>query len=214
MADDKYRLLVAAQYLNASNALFGGLKSQQAKNDFYFLVTLRSFLEYTVRGVWFLAWATEEQVQAVKTLTFDRPGSPGLATMDAMINEALGLGRFSSLNNPVPDIENDSLLNGLHALTHGNPISVRMLAFGVDKIFQTEMLLLKAQTNLDVFRILVYRRILGEELSDIWRMLSTIHNQPPVLRTNVLIAAKQVKDAGLTSEILKEPDEMPDGIGK
>ena len=63
---EKYRLLVAVQYLNASDLLFAGLKRQQGNNNFHFVVTMRSFIEYTRRGIWFLAWATDEQVQAVK----------------------------------------------------------------------------------------------------------------------------------------------------
>ncbi|MGA7622127.1 MAG: hypothetical protein WB630_09695 [Candidatus Acidiferrales bacterium] len=62
---DKYRLLVAVQYLNASDAIFAGLKRQQGTNDFHFVGTMRSFIEYTRRGTWFLAWASEKQVQAV-----------------------------------------------------------------------------------------------------------------------------------------------------
>src|SRR5271170_4432638 len=114
------------QYLNASVALFNGLKQQQPINSFYFLVTLRSFIGYTRRGVWFLAWASEEKVLAVKKLTFDKPGSPDIVSMDAKINKALGLGDFRPLANPIKDINNEPFINCLHALTHGNPISVRM----------------------------------------------------------------------------------------
>ena len=93
LTPDKYRLFVAIQYLNASAALYEGLKRQQGTNNFHFVVTMRSFIEYTRRGIWFLAWANNEKVEAVKKLTFDKPGSPGLGKMDAMIHEALGLGR-------------------------------------------------------------------------------------------------------------------------
>jgi hypothetical protein len=34
MTTDQYRHFVAVQYLNASNALFEGLKTQQGKNSF------------------------------------------------------------------------------------------------------------------------------------------------------------------------------------
>ena len=195
---EEYRQLVAVQYLNASNAIFEGLKSQQAANLFHFVVTLRSFIEYTRRGIWFLAWATEDQLRSVKKLTFDKPGSPGLAAMDKMINEALGEGRVSHLMKPVKDINNEPFLNLLHALTHGNPISVRMLTFGVDKIFQTDKLLLRAETDLNLFRVLLYRRMLGQELSDIWKMLVPIHNEPDTMRTNAMIAARQAKEAGVS----------------
>jgi|SRR5579863_1906796 len=155
---DQYRKFVAVQYLNASAFLFEGMKSQQGKNDFHFVVTMRSFVEYTRRGIWFLAWATDEQLGRMNKLTFRASGSPGIAGMDAMINEALGLGKVSHLMRPVKDINNEPFLHCLHALTHGNPISVRMVAFGVDKMFQTNMLLVRAETDLNLFRILLYRR--------------------------------------------------------
>jgi hypothetical protein len=91
MTLDQYRKFVAVQYLNASAFLFEGLKSQQGKTDFHFAVTMRSFIEYTRRGIWFLAWATDQQLRGVKNLTFQASGSPGIAKMDAMISEALGL---------------------------------------------------------------------------------------------------------------------------
>ena len=195
---EQYRKFVAVQYLNASAFLYDGLKCQQGKNDFHFVVSMRSFIEYTRRGIWFLAWASDEQVRAVKKLTFQKPGSPGVAAMDKLINEALGLGKVSHLMAPVRDINNEPFLDCLHALTHGNPISVRMVAFGVDKMFKTNMLLIRAETDLNLFRILLYRRMLGEELKNIWKMLGGIHNQPDTIRTNVRIAAHLVKQAGLT----------------
>jgi hypothetical protein len=109
---DQYRKFVAIQYLNASAFLFEGMKSQQGKNDFHFVVTMRSFVEYTRRGIWFLAWATDKQLRDVNKL--------------------------------------------------------------------------------------LYRRMLGEELRNIWKMLGTIHNQPDTMRTNVQIAAHLVKQAGLS----------------
>ena len=197
MKPNEYRLFVAVQYLNASNALFDGLKRQQGINNFHFVVTMRSFIEYTRRGIWFLAWATDKQVEAVKKLTFDKPGSPGLAAMDSMIREALGHGKVSPLNAPVKEINREPFINLLHALTHGNPVSVRMLSFGLDKIFQTDNLLLRAEADLNLFRVLLYRRMLGEELKDIWKMLAGIHNEPETMRANARIAAHQVKQAGL-----------------
>ena len=159
---------------------------------------MRSFIEYTRRGIWFLAWATDQQLRGVKKLTFQASGSPGIAKMDVLINEALGVGKITHLMNPVKDINNEPFLHCLHALTHGNPISVRMVAFGVDKIFQTDKLLIRAETDLHLFRILLYRRMLGEELKNTWKMLGSIHNQPDAMRTNVQIAARLVKQAGLT----------------
>ncbi|SRR6266478_3374609 len=203
MTTDQYRKFVAVQYLNASICLFEGLKAQQGKNDFHFVTTMRSFIEYTRRGVWFLAWATDDQVRAVKKMTFKASGSPGIEKMDIKINEALGLGKISHLMGPVKGINNEPFLHLLHALTHGNPISVRIVAFGVDKIFQTNMLLLRAETDLNLFRILLYRRMLGEELKDIWKMLGTIHNQPETMKANVMIAAELVNKAGLVDSFPK-----------
>jgi hypothetical protein len=192
-----YRLQIAVWYLGGSNSLFSGLKSQQGKNDFHFVVTLRSFIEYTRRGVWFLAWATDQQVEAVKKLTFDKSGSPGPAAMDVMINEALGRGKVCPLRNPISGINDEPFINCLHALTHGNPISVRMLAHGLEKIFQTDKLLQKAESDLNLFRVLIYRRMLGEELIDIWKMLGAIYHDPEALRASAITAANQVKDSGI-----------------
>jgi hypothetical protein len=194
---DKYRLLVAVRYLNAADSLYSGLKTQQGKNDFHFVVTTRSFIEYTRRGIWFLAFASEKKLMDAGKVTFDRPGSPSLADMDKEINAALGRGHISHLLDPVPPIDNEPFINCLHALTHGNPISVRMFGFGMDKMFQTGKMLLRAETDLHLFRILLYRRMLGEKLKDIWKMLSTIHGQPDTMRTNAKNAALQVKAAGL-----------------
>jgi hypothetical protein len=151
----KYRLLVAIRYLNASEAIFNGLKTQQGKNDFHFLVTVRSFIEYSRRGIWFLVWAMDSEVEIAEKLTFNSASSPSLANMDKMINDALGKGPISYLLDPVAPINNEPFLHSLHALTHGNPISVRMLGFGLDKIFQTNMLLLRAELELNWFRVLL-----------------------------------------------------------
>lgn len=117
----KYRLLVAIRYLNASRLLFEGMEQQLGMNNFHLLVTLRSFIEYQRRGIWFLAWASQEKLNVAETPTFDQAGSPKLGRMDEMINEALGLEKVSYLLNKVPHV-NEPFLNCLHTLTHGNPI--------------------------------------------------------------------------------------------
>ncbi|MGA7622128.1 MAG: hypothetical protein WB630_09690 [Candidatus Acidiferrales bacterium] len=109
-----------------------------------------------------------------------------------MINEALGLGKVWYLNAPVKEVNGEPFIDCLHALTHGNPISVRMLSFGLDGIFKTNMLLLRAETDLNLFRILLYLRMLGEEFKDIWKMLASIHNQSETMKTNANIAAHLV----------------------
>lgn len=114
MTTEQYRKFVAFQYLNASTFLYKGLKSQQGKNDRHFVVTLRSFIEYTRRGIWLLAWATREQVSVFEKLTFQNPRSPSVARMDELINDGLGLGKVSHLLDPVEDVNNEPFLNCLH----------------------------------------------------------------------------------------------------
>jgi hypothetical protein len=188
----QYRLLVAIRYLNASSALFAGM---QSTNDLHFLVTLRSFIEYTRRGIWFLAWAKERKLKHAEKLTFQQGGSPDLVAMDMMLNEAIGNGKVCYLKQVVP-LVNEPFLDCLHALTHGNPISVRMLGIGLQKIFQKDKLLLRAQMELNWFDILVCRRALGEPLEVIWKLLGPISNQPDAVKQNAKIAALQVKKAG------------------
>jgi hypothetical protein len=200
---EQLQLLTATQYLNASEWIFRGLKEQHKNNIFHFTITLRSFIEYTRRGIWFLCWANHEKLKEARQLTFEKPGSPALATMDEMINEALGKGRVSHLMSVLQGI-NEPLLHCLHALTHGNPISTRMIAFGLDRIFNVEMLLQRAEADLGLFRILLYRRMLGQEQKEIWKILSAIHNRPHDLRANVLIAAQLLRESG-KAETLLEP---------
>ncbi len=199
---DQARLFIAVQYLNASNLIFQGLKRQHKDNIFHFVISLRSFIEYTRRGIWFLCWANPEKVKEARNLTFERPGSPSLVKMDEMISEALGKGKASPLTMILPGI-NEPFINGLHALTHGNPISARMIAFGLEKIFNTEMLLLRAQTDLGLFRILLYRKMVGEKQKDIWKILSTIHNRPGDVLANEKIAAHLLKQSGMVEQVFK-----------
>jgi hypothetical protein len=192
-----YRQLVAIRYLNASEAIWNGLQRQCGSNEFHFLVTLRSFIEYTRRGIWFLAWASEEKLKKAEHLTFKDAGSPPLSTMDALLNEALGQGKVSPLMNLVP-VVNEPFLHCLHALTHGNPISVRMIGMGLESIFDTKNLLARAELDLGIFRILLYRHMSGEEIGGIWAMLSTIHNRPNDIKASVMIAAHVLKQSGKT----------------
>ncbi len=192
---DQGRLFIALQYLNASDLIFAGLKRQHKDNMFHFVISLRSFIEYTRRGTWFLCWANHDKIKEARDLTFEKPGSPPLVKMDEMINEALGKGKVSSLTTIMTGI-NEPLINGLHALTHGNPISVRMISFGLEKIFNTEMLLVRAQTDLGLFRILLYRKMLGEKQKDIWKILSAIHNSPADVQANEKIAEHLLKQSG------------------
>jgi hypothetical protein len=192
---DQYRNVLASQYLAASEALFSGLQNQKGANDFHFVVTLRSFIEYTRRGIWFLVWATEADLLKAGKATFQRPNSPPLATMDALISEALGDGKTSHLKQKLPGI-NEPFIDCLHALTHGNPISARMLVIGLKGIFDIDGLLARAEVDLGVFRILLYRNMLGQDFDSIWKILGPIHNQPDAMRANVFIAAHQLKASG------------------
>jgi hypothetical protein len=107
---EKYRLLVAIRYLNSSEDIWKGLKRQRGVNDFHFLITLRSFIEYARRGIWFLAWADEKTLKAAEKATFQRPESPGIIQMDKMINGALGLGKFHTLQRTFLASMNRSLI--------------------------------------------------------------------------------------------------------
>lgn len=199
LTGNQYRLLVAVRYLNASDELFKGLKQLQGGNDFHFVVTMRSFIEYTRRGIWFLVWAKDARLEVAEKLTFDRSGIPNISDIYKIINTALGNGSISHLLTPIPPINNEPFINALHALTHGNPISVRMFGFGLSKMFKTDKLLQRAELELDWFRMLLYRRILGDEFAAIWKLIAPIQNDPVAMRKLVLEAAKSVKDAGLAA---------------
>ncbi len=199
LSKDKYRLFVATQYLNASAAIYEGLKRQRGVNNFHFLVSVRSFIEYTRRGIWFLMWANAEKLQEATKLTFERPGSPNLVKMDSMINEKLGNGRQSALERNAPGIK-EPFIDCLHALTHGNPICVRMIAHGLEKSFDIAGLTFRAEADLNIFKILLYRRMLGESPKSIWQMLTTMHNRPDELTANARIAAQLLKNSGKFDE--------------
>jgi len=200
--ENQYRLLVAVRYLNASEAICEGLQRQRGVNDFHFLVTLRSFIEYTKRGMWFLVWATDDTLKDAERNTFERVKSPSLVKMDAMINDALGKGSMSHLMDKVPGID-EPFLDCLHALTHGNPISVRMIGFGLERIFNTQGLLARVELELGVFKILLYRRMLGEDFCAIWKILTAIHDRPGDVQANVLIAADLLKKSGRAPSSVK-----------
>jgi hypothetical protein len=208
---EQYRQLVALRYLNASESLLEGLKTQQGTNDLHFLVTLRSFIEYTKRGIWFLAWASDQKLASAEKLAFQRSGSPNLARMDEMVNNALGLGKVSHLLTKVQGV-NEPFLDCLHALTHGNPISVRMFGIGLQKIFQTDKLAKRAEMELNTFRILVYRRILGEPLDSIWKAIRPINNRPDDIRKMALTAGIALKTSGLAKAF--EPVPNPPSVAR
>lgn len=199
---DQARLFIALQYLNASDLIFSGLKRQHKDNTFHFVISLRSFIEYTRRGIWFLCWANQDKLKEARKLTFEKPGSPPLVKMDEMINNALGKSGASPLTAIMAGI-NEPFIAGLHALTHGNPISVRMISFGLDRIFNTEMLLVRADTDLNYFRILLYRKMLGEKQVDIFKNLGPIHDRPAEVAANMKEAAFLLRKSGLADQVFK-----------
>lgn len=66
------RLFIALQYMNASEFILKGLRQQRENNVFHFVITLRSFIEYTRRGMWFLCWANREKLKAARKPTFSK----------------------------------------------------------------------------------------------------------------------------------------------
>ncbi len=197
---DQQRLLIAMQYLTASNLIFAGLERQHKDNKFHFVISLRSFIEYTRRGTWFLCWANQDQLKAARKMTFEKPGSPNLVKLDEMINRALGKGAVSPLTTKLAGI-NESMINCLHALTHGNPISARMISYGLEKLFNIEMLLVRAHADLGIFRILLYRRMLGEQQKAIWKLLSGIHNRPAEIQACLNESVFLLKQSGKADKV-------------
>lgn len=193
-----YRLLVAIRYLNASDLLLKGMKAlYQDNNPFHFLVSLRSFIEYTRRGTWFLVWASNEQLKKAEHLTFKEPGSPPLAKMDAMLFKSMGT--VSHITDIV-DGFNEPFINLLHALTHGNPISVRFLAMELTTIFDIPAFLERAEHEQNIFRLLVYRRVLKMPQADIWNLLKAAYDKPELLKQEVLKAAAELRQSGIPIE--------------
>jgi hypothetical protein len=188
---------------DSCSRVFRGYEEAAWREQFPSIGHSAQLIEYQRRGIWFLAWASQEKLNVAEKLTFDQAGSPKISRMDEMINEALGLGKVCHLLNNVP-LVNDKFLNCLHALTHGNPISVRMLGVGLDKIFQPDKLLIRAEMELNMFHTLVYRRALGEELKSIWSTLAPIHDRPDSVRTLAKTAGMDVKKEGGLERLLEQ----------
>ena len=192
---EDYRLLVGARYLSASYRLLEGMRAVPHENPFHFLVSLRSFIEYTRRGIWFLVWASDDQLRNAEHLTFKQAGSPPLITMDAMLNKAMGAGNKSHLNIVVDGV-NEPFIQCLHALTHGNPISVRFIAMDITRVFDIPKFLARAEHELNIFKLLFYRRVTKMPQNDIWKLLAPIHDKPQPLHEEVIKAAADVKEQG------------------
>lgn len=197
---EDYRLLVGIRYLNASDLLLKGMKAlYQDDNPFHFLVSLRSFIEYTRRGIWFLVWASDDQLKKAEHLTFKQAGSPPLAKMDAMLTEAMGAGNVSHLTDIVGGF-NEPFIDCLHALTHGNPVSVRFPAMELTKLFDIPKFVGRAEYEQNVFRLLVYRRVLKMPQDEIWKLLKSLRDNPALLLQEVMKAAADLKQSGIPIE--------------
>jgi hypothetical protein len=195
----EYRLLVGIPYLNAGDLLLKGMKTLHKDNPFHFLVSLRSFIEYNRRGIWFLMWASEKQLRKAEHLTFKQAGSPPLTRMDAMLCEAMGAGKVSHLEDIVGGF-NEPFIDALHALTHGNPISVRFPTMKLTKIFDIPQILARAEHEQNIFRLLLYRRLIKMPDADIWTLLKPIHDKPQLLQQEVLKAGDDLTKSGVKIE--------------
>ena len=187
----QFRKVVAVQYINASSEILRGMKQLVGANNFLVLVCFRSFIEYTRRGIWLLFFAKTKSLLATRKLSFMESGTD-IITADKRISKSLGRGEVSGLLDPVAGV-GEPFMNCLHALTHGNPIMTRMLAFGLDKCFNTPMLVVKAEAEYHMFLILLGRQLLGQDSEVTWKTLSTIYNRPNDLRDNARIVVHLLK---------------------
>ena len=193
-----FRKLVAVQYINATREIFRGMKQLVGSNNFLVLVCLRSFIEYTRRGIWLLFFAKAESVLATRNLSFMESGTD-IITADEQIVTRLQLGDVSLFFEPVPGV-GEPFIKCLHALTHGNPIITRVLAFGLDKYFNTPMLVARAEVDYHV--TLVGRQLLGQNSEVAWKTLTAIHKNPDDMRANALIVADLLRKRGDLENIL------------
>lgn len=185
--ESQFRKLVAVQYINATSEILRGMKQLVGSNNFLVLVCLRSFIEYTRRGIWLLFFAKTDSLLATRKLSFMENGTD-VITADKRISQSLELGDISSLLDPVPGI-GEPFIKCLHALTHGNPIITRILAFGLDNYFNTPMLVARAEMDYYMFLILLGRQLLGQSSDVTWKTLTAIRNNPGDMRANALIVS-------------------------
>jgi hypothetical protein len=203
----QYRKFVAIQFLNASGAILQGMKRLLGWNDFLALISLRSFIEYTRRGVWLLFFAKTKSLMATRNLSFMESGAD-LITMDKRYNQALGLGEISYLQTLVAGI-NEPFIDCLHALTHGNPIIARAASVGLDSVFNAKMLVLRAEMEHHMFLILLGRQLLGQDPQTTWKKLAEINNKPDEVRANAEIVGRLLKEAGIESLLLNPVKDSP-----
>jgi hypothetical protein len=140
-------------------------------------------------------WASNAQLKEAEHLTFKQAGSPPLTKMDAMLNKAMGAGKVSHLTVIVDGV-NEPFIECLHALTHGNPVSVRFIAMDLALIFDLPRILARAEHELNIFRLLLYRRVAGMPQNDVWKLLTPVHDKPQLLYEEVLKAAADVHKQG------------------
>lgn len=191
----EYRKLVAIRYLNASEKLMTAMKAELGFHDFHILVTLRSFIEYTRKGIWFLVWAKDPALRKCETISFRDPGTPSLERVDQLIQQELGNGKKSPLSAQVKGV-NESFIHLLHALTHGNPFSVRLDPMGLNQIFDIDHILMRCEQDLNLFRMLLYSTILGDSIENTWSQLVSVQNSPAGLQGLVIATALRLKTSG------------------
>lgn len=92
---------------------------------------------------------------------------------------------------------NEPFIDCLHALTHGNPVSVRFPAMESTKLFHIPKFVARAEHEQNIFRLLVYRRMTKLPQADIWNLLKPIHDQPSLLYNEVVKAAADFKRSGI-----------------
>jgi hypothetical protein len=140
-----------------------------------------------------LFWASDAQLVKTQKFSFADVNSPSVEKLDLLLQRKLGIDGPALLSQPVAGI-GEPFIKCLHALTHGNPITVRMFEFGIDKLFDINMLLVRAEADLDIYRIAFYRHLLGQSEDEIWGLLREMHNRPNELMQNAIVAAYQVRE--------------------
>lgn len=187
----QFRKVVAVQYINASSEILRGMKQLVGANNFLVLVCLSQLHRiHKARNMASFLCETKSLL-ATRKLSFMESGTD-IITADKRISKSLGRGEVSGLLDPVAGV-GEPFMNCLHALTHGNPIMTRMLAFGLDKCFNTPMLVVKAEAEYHMFLILLGRQLLGQDSEVTWKTLSTIYNRPNDLRDNARIVVHLLK---------------------
>jgi hypothetical protein len=62
----------------------------------------------------------------------------------------------------------------------------------------------RAELEVAIFKILVYRHIFGEGFKDVWKMLQPIVTDLAVVQNQVLLAARQFKESGKYDDVFRK----------